>query len=188
MNSTEKNMEIEFRSIFDKNKHDEMVAFLSNNGEDLGQDDKDVYFFIMPTKLLKVVDNVSFNSAKIVLKLNKIGHGSDFKEIEILINRKDVKKTVELFKGLKLTDNIMRSFQQRRNFHYKGVEIAVKYSDVWGYHAELEILIDSLSKKGAAEDKINDIAKELSIKLMTDEELKRFTTEAEAKYKNSAKK
>jgi len=185
MKSNNKNIEIEFRSLFDKKKHDGLISFLSRNGEDLGQDDKDVYFFIMPTRLLKVVDNISFNSAKIVLKLNKIGSGSNFKEIEIPIDRKEISRAVDFFKSLELTDNVMRSFQQRRNFNYKGVEIAVKYSDVWGYHAELEILIDSLEEKIAAENKINAIAKELNLKLMTDDELKKFTTRAEEKHKHS---
>ena len=71
-------IEIEFRSIFDRPRYRKINDFLQKNAKNLGKDDKDVFFFIMPDKLLKVVNNISKNNAQIVLKLNKIGKGSDF--------------------------------------------------------------------------------------------------------------
>jgi adenylate cyclase class IV len=183
-----KNIEIEFRSIFDENRYVELKEFLDKNAQNLGEDDKDVFFFIMPDKLIKVVNNISRNNAKLVLKLNKIGKGSDFKEIEIPISQADVDDAVKIFSALEITDNVMQSFQKRRNYLYKDVELALKYSDVWGYHLELEILINDLNEKQSAEQKIMGIVDELGIKLMTDEELTEFTKNAEEKYKKQNKK
>jgi adenylate cyclase class IV len=156
---------------------------LDSKAKNLGKDDKDVYFFIIPDKLLKVVNNISQKNARIVLKLNKIGKGSDFEELEIPIQQDSVTAAIRLFKKLGLTDNIMRSFQKRHNFLYKGVEIALKYSKTWGYHAELEIVINNSKKKESADKKIVEIAEELKIRLMPDKELREFTRQAEARYK-----
>lgn len=177
-----KTIEIEFRSIFDKKKYDEVEKFLKKNAEDLGADDKDVYFFIMPDKLSKVVDNISKGSAKIVTKLTKIGKGDSFEEIEVAIDRADIEKAVNMFKSLNLTDNIMHSFQQRHNYLYKGVELALKYSDVWSYHLEMEIVVDDPKKEVDAKKKLYDVAKELDVHIMTDEELTEFTQKAEKDY------
>jgi len=175
-------IEIEFRSMFDHKKYNDLQKFLNKNAQDLGEDDKDVHFFIMADKLLKVVNNVSKKNAKLVLKLGKIGKRSDFEEIEIPIMQTEVKKVVKMFRALNLTDNIMHSFQKRHNYLYKGVEIALKYSDIWKYHLEIELMIDNQKKKAAAERQIQEVANELGVRLMTDQELAEFTKQAEQKY------
>lgn len=172
-------IEIEFRSRFDEKKYDELKKFLDKNAEDLGKDDKDVHFFILPDRLAKVVDNKSKGTAKIVLKLQKIGKGIDFEEIEVEIKPSKVSDAVKLLKNLRNYDTIMNTFQKRHNYKYKDVEIALKWSDVWGYHLELEILVDNLNKKENAEKSIREVAKGLGISLMTDEELTEFTRNAE---------
>lgn len=182
-----KQIEVEYRCRFSKEEHDKLLSFLIENGRDLGQDDKNVYFFTLPDKILKVTDNVSKGTAKITTKLSKIGHGSSFEEIEFPISRSDVEKAVILFKLLGFKD-VHDSFQGRRNFEYKGVEIAVKYSDMWGYHAELEIVIDDEEKKEEADQKISKIAGEIGVTLMTEEDLRKFITEKEDELKLASKK
>lgn len=181
MNKKEK-IEIEFRSIFSKKKHDELKTFLDENAKNLGPDNKNVFFFIMPDKLLKVTDNESKDSAKFTLKLNKIGKGSDFKELEVPIQRGDVDKTVKIFKKLGF-DEVQESYQKRHNYEYKGVEIALKWSEVWTYHIEFEILIEDEKEKKTAEKKIKKVADELDVDLMTDEELKAFTEKIDKKLR-----
>lgn len=181
--SNQKNIEIEFRAIFGEKDFFRIKEFLDQNAENIGEDDKDVFFFIMPSKLLKVVDNVSKNNAKLVLKLNKIGKGSDFEEIEIPIEREHINNFVKVLTTLEFTDNIMHSFQKRQNYNYKGVEIALKHSEVWGHHLELEIMITDIKEKEQAEKRIREVANGLNIKLMTDQELAEFTKKAEEKHK-----
>jgi len=124
----EKTIEIEYRSIFDEDTYSRLKVFLDAKAKNLGEDDKDVFFFIFPDKLLKVVDNMSKKTAKIVLKLNKIGRGNDFEEIEIPIQQEDVKKAIRVFTVLGFIE-LQNSFQKRQNYLYKGVELALKYSD-----------------------------------------------------------
>lgn len=184
MKNRKKTIEIEFRSRFGKLKYDALKKFLGANAKDLGNDDKNVYFYIFPDKLLKAVNNLSKKNAKIVLKLNKIGRDSDFEEIEIPIAQSEFENIAKIFKKVLICDS-MHSFQGRHNYLYKGVELALKWSEVWGYHLELEIVINEKSKKSQAEEKIMAVAKELGVKIMTDSELKEFTEKAEADYKNA---
>ena len=129
-----------------------------------------------------MTDNKSKKTAKITLKLNKIGLGSDFEEIEIPIDPTEVEKSLKIFKSLNFTE-VQESFQKRHNFEYKGVELAVKYSDNWGYHVELEILITDRAQQNEAEKQIHSIAKELELKIMSDEELKDFTGKIDAAHR-----
>lgn len=123
---------------------------MGQNAKDLGEDDKDTYFFLLPEKITKVVNNVSKKTSKIVIKLNRIGRGtSDFEEIEIPINPLDFDKAVKLFSALPF-DQIQNSYQKRHNYLLNGVEVALKWTDSWEYHMELEIVVDDASKRGAA--------------------------------------
>lgn len=182
MDYSNKKIEIEFRARFDEEKYNNLNKFLDNQAKDLGDDNKDVFFFLLPDKLLKVVNNLSRKEAQIVFKLNKIGQGSNFEEIEIPIKQEDFEKAASIFSDLNVADS-MRSFQKRHNYEYKGVELALKWSEHWGHHLELEILIDDLSKKEEAEQKIFLVAAELGVSIMSDEDLQKFTQEAEANYK-----
>lgn len=173
--------EIEFRCVFDEAKHKDLNTFLQENSTDLGADDKRVWFFVMPDRLLKVTHNISKQTAKVTLKLTKIGHGSSFEEIEYSISESDVEHAIRMFTSLG-HDYLLEPTILRHNYEYKGVEIAVKYSKSWGYHAELEILVDDLEKKDEAERVISEVAKELDLKIMSDEELKAFTNTIETNY------
>jgi len=75
----------------------------------------------------------------------------------------------------------MHGPQQRVNYRYKDCEIALKWSDAWGYHLEIEQVVDSKENQPEAEAQIRAVAEELEVRLMTEEELKQFTREAESK-------
>jgi len=181
--NNDKQIEIELRSVFGEKKHDELKEFLDKNAEDLGEDDKDVYFFLLPDKITKVTHNVSKKTAKIVIKLNRIGRGtSDFEEIEIPINPFDFDKAVKLFSALPF-DQIQNSYQKRHNYLLEGVEIALKWTDSWGYHIELEIVVNDKAKREEAENKIRKVAEKLGVQIMSEEELKDFTKKIDENYK-----
>jgi len=166
------------RSLLDEKQFYDLNSFLAKNGKDLGEDNKDTHFFILPDKLLKVTDNITKNNAKITLKLQKIGLGSDFEEIEIYFPREDADKVVRIFDILGFK-NYMYSYQHRHNYIYKGIEFAVKYTASWGFHCEMEIMVGSEQDVPEAVKKINEVASELGLKIMSDQELKDFTTKIE---------
>lgn len=182
MSYKKKLIEVEFRSLLKKEKYNNLKKFLDKKAKDLGKDNKNVYFFLLPNKIVKVTKNVSKKTAKIVIKLNRLGQGScDFEEIEIPINLSDFNKTVKLFKELPF-NQIQNSYQKRHNYFYDGVELALKYTKSWGYHLELEIMIDKKSKLKKSEEKIRAVAKKLGVKIMEEKELAEFAKNIDEQY------
>lgn len=170
-----KNIEVEFRARFSREKHDSLEGFLDKNARDLGQDDKDSVFYALPDKLFKVVDEKSQQKAKLVLKDSAVYDGNSSGEWELAIDPADYEKAVELFDHLGLPGIRCRVWQERRNYLYKEVEIALKYSEYWEHHAELEIMVSSPDQVAAAEARIRSIATELGLELMSEQELADFT-------------
>lgn len=176
-------VEIEMRARFSQEAHDQLISRLEQDGEDLGRDDKHIYFYVLPDQLLKVTDNIATNTAKITLKTSKIGQGTAFPETEIPIAREDVEGAVRVFNALGFEETMHEAYNQRRNFRFGGVEIAVKWSEAWGHHAEFEVLLGDDPSSAAvqvAQDRINSVARELGVRLMSEEELAEFTAAFEA--------
>ncbi len=181
-----KNIELEHRSIVTKEKHDELLEFLAAHGTDLGANNKHVFHFIFPDKLLNVIDLESKGQAKLALKLGKIGQGVAFEEVEVPIEQKDFANAVQLFKSIGFNE-IIESRQTRHDYEYKGVEFAVKCSEEWGYHVELEILVSERSELPEAEAAIRDVAAELGLKIMTEDELTALVNDIESRHRAKAK-
>ena len=185
-------VEIEMRARFDEAAHDQLIARLEQHGQDLGRDDKQIFFYVLPDKLLKVTHNVAAGSAKITLKTSRIGQGSAFPETEFAIARADVPAAVRIFNELGFASEMHQAYNQRRNFRYQGVEIAVKWSEAWGHHAEFEVLLSDDAGPAAQDEattRITGVAHELGVQLMSDTELAAFTAafeEAERKRKAEA--
>jgi len=181
----EKNIEVELRALIDEKQFIELNCFLAKNGKYLGEDHKDSHFFILPDKLLKVTDNISKNNAKISLKLQKIGLGSDFEEIDVNFSREDADKIIKIFKLLGF-NNYMYSYQNRHNYLYKNVEFAIKYTESWGFHCEMEIMVKSKKEVPRALKEMGVVAKELGLKIMSDDELKKFITKIHGGWNRGA--
>lgn len=176
-------IEIEMRARFPKDAHNQLVTRLKADGEDLGNDDKHIYFYVLPDQLLKVTDNTAAGTAKITLKESKIGQGSAFAETEFAIAPADVSAAVKVFNGLGFEAAMHEAFNFRHNYRFDGVEIAVKWSEAWGYHAEFELLLDDAASDAARDEataKIMNVAAELGVTLMTEQELADFTAAFEA--------
>ncbi len=171
---TKKNIEVELRSLIDEKKFIELNDFLIKNGKDLGEDNKDSYFYHLPDKLIKVVNSETKNSAKLTLKLQKIGLGDDFEEIDVNFLPKDMNNVLRILDILGYGENHLYSYQNRHNYLYKGVEFAIKYTVSWGFHCEMEIVIDNKENVPKTIKQIEEVASELGLKTMSNDESKEF--------------
>jgi adenylate cyclase class IV len=93
-----------------------------------------------------------------------------------------VETAVQIFNDLGFADTRHEAFNERHDFRYKDVEIAMKRSEAWGHHAEFEILLNdspSESEKAEAVARIHQVAEEIGVRLMTENELAKFTEEFE---------
>jgi adenylate cyclase class IV len=174
-------LEIEFRARFGKEKYDALKAYLDEHAENLGEDNKDCYYYIFSDKLLKLVNNLSQKTTKLSLKLNRIGDGAAFPEVEFYFPSEQFNNARRLLDGLGLPVKVIHGPQERINYVYKNCEVALKYSDAWGYHLEIERRVGSKKEQAAAEVCIRGVVKESGVRLMTEDELKEFTRQVESK-------
>lgn len=176
-------IEVEFRSRLHPTAFEALEARLRAEGEDLGRDDKRIWFYTLPDQLLKVVHNQTAGTGKIVLKENRIGHGGVFPETEVPIDESAVMSAVQLFNVLGYRQLMHTADNERHNYRFEGVEIAMKHSEAWGPHAEFEIELpdDAAPDQIAeAEAQVRSVADSLGVVLMTEAELAAFTQQFEA--------
>lgn len=178
--------EIEHRAVLTENDYNALAEKLAREATLLGTDDKEVSYYIFPDKLLKVVRNVSKGSAKISLKLTALGAGSSFQEFEVPFPEDSFETMKSICESISAPDQVISGTQKRTNYEFQGVEIALKWSEDWGYHVEFEIMISDLSEKESADARIRNVAKIFSVPLMTEEEVATFSAEVRAKKKSSA--
>ncbi len=171
-------IEIEHRALVSEQDFLRLREYLNANAENLGNDNKDTFFYIWPDKVIKVVSNMETGKAKMALKPGRLHKQSHFHESELTIMIHEVEQAKTFCEALE-PEKIMRAYQFRTNYLFKGVELALKYTESFGFHMELEIMVDDLHKKDAAEQQIQTVAQELGIKLLTDEDLKKVTIELE---------
>ncbi len=176
---TKQNIEVELRALMNEEQFFKLTAFFDKNCEDLGKDNKDTYFYLFPDKLLKVTNNITKKNAKITLKLQKIGLGDDFEEIEANFLQEDVQKIIRILGILGLKEH-QYSYQNRHNYFCEDVEFAMKYTVSWGFHCEMEIMVESKNDIPRAVKQITKVASDLGLKIMTNEELKEFTSKINA--------
>ena len=174
-----KSIELEYGACITEADYLRLRDFLSKEGKTIGSDNKDTHFFIWLDKVVKVVFNKDSEKAKISLKPGRIGKQSHFDEIELLIDIGQAEKAVEFFKTMS-PDDIQFVYQFRTNYEYKGVEIALKYTRSWGFHVELEIMLDSVEEKEKADLRIKKVASELGLEIMQDDELAEYTTKIDS--------
>lgn len=175
----QKTIEIEYRALLTEEEFLSLRSFLNDKAELLGNDNKDTYFYIWNDKVIKVVQNAGTLATKMVLKPGRIGEQSHFEETELKLDP-SMFETSKKFCEQLLPEKIMRSFQFRTNYIYKNVEIALKYTQVWGFHVELEIMVEHVEEKEGAEQTIKGVSDELKLRILDDTELVKITSEMES--------
>jgi adenylate cyclase class IV len=176
-------IEIEKRGLLTEEKYNELLRFLESCATSLGTDDKDIVYYIYDDKLLKVVNNISKGSAKVSLKMNKLGDSIATKEIEVSFGQNDYEKMKEILNVISLAPKVIEGTQKRKNFIYKGCEIAMKWSKDYGYHFEIEKMATEEKEVIEMEKDIDAVLSELKIVAMTNDEIKKFQKKIEEKVK-----
>ncbi len=174
-----KTIEIEYRALLSEEEYLSLRSFLNDNSELLGNDNKDTYFYIWNDKVIKVVQNAGTLATKMVLKPGRIGEQSHFEETEIKLDPEMFEISKKFCEQL-LPEKIMRSFQFRTNYIYRNVEIALKYTQVWGFHIELEIMVETVEEKESAEKVIRSVADDLKLEILDNAQLVKITNEMES--------
>ena len=153
--------EIEIRGLLKKGQYLNLIKKLDDLGYTHEKDNKLSYFFKREKGIFKLNNEISKNQARISLKLGDEIKGS-LEEYEVIIDRRYFKNLLTIFQKLGFTKfNIVN--QIRDNFYLKDldVELALKYSNSFQYHFEIEYL----GKKIKSESKIKEYLKKVCAKL-----------------------
>jgi adenylate cyclase class IV len=176
-------IEVEQRGLLTEEQYIELQNRLKKEAVFLGEDNKYVEYLIYSDKLLKLIKNTSKQIAVLSLKLNPIGEGSFYDETETNFPVEKFEDLQKIITNITKPDQIIKGTQKRENFKLGDVEIALKWSEDWKYHFELEYMIDNENDKNLALEKLKNVADLLNLKAMTIEEEKEFTDKIRANRK-----
>ena len=146
-------------------------------------DNKISYFFVLPEKNV----SIATSSSKTVIKYKGgqlINGNNGFEEREFTINPEDLTVALTFFTAL---FNLAPEKSEQFRINYilpNSIEAALKYTQTWGFHIEIEKLYfadnDSVaeSEKIKAKTEVDNIEKLLGIKYISDEEIKQFAKDS----------
>ena len=167
-------IEVEIRGIITKEEFDKAKVFLDQKSSSKVEDNRETYFFIVPNLNLKVANAKSNGTAKIALKTGSESQIAN-EELEISIKPEDTETAIKIFNHLGF-DKYKRSDQIRTNYIYKELEIALKWSQDWSYHFEMEFVTDDNSKVEELKKQLHVIASEIGLTPMTESQLEDYIT------------
>jgi adenylate cyclase class IV len=166
-------IEVEKRGILTKKEYEILPKkIMALSAKDLGKNDTKTIFYAGSDAQLKVQVRNSKKQAKIAWKSGGFDGASSRKEIEVGIDFNDIKSAEHLIDVLMPTARKVLTFQKRHDFSVNGLTISVKYSEHWKYHVELDEVVNTEEEVNAALERIQRLASELNIKLLTQEEEK----------------
>lgn len=162
------NIEVEKRAFLSKKQYVSLPKkILDLGGNDLGKNNTDTVFYILDNSQLKVQKLISKKKAKIAWKSGSFNGNNTRREIEYQISIDDFNVAIDLYDSLFPEKRKIISNQLRSDYALMGVNIAIKYSDNWGYHAEFEVLINKLAERNNALKLIKSVADILEVQLLT---------------------
>ena len=122
-------------------------------------------------------------------KGGQLGKGNGFEEIEYNIERDSLPEAIKLFTKL-LGLPPQESFQFRINYSLDDdIEIALNYTEMWGFHLEAERVYVASSeaekalKQAESKDKLDHLASTLGFSYITDQEMVVFTEQCKQEKK-----
>ncbi len=169
--------EYEERAFLTEDNFTSILQQLDRSSLSKSYDNKQSYFFVLPE--INVSIAASNDNVKAKYKGGQLGLGNGFQEKEFHIQPESLSKSIEFFEAL-LGVVPQASYQFRINYSLgDNVEVALKYTEMWGFHIELERTYTANTSTKAAEEKysiqvLSDLADKLGVAFITDEEMIEF--------------
>jgi len=146
-------------------------------------DNKISYFYVLPDKNVSIATSPSKTVIK--YKGGQLTNGNNgFEEREFAINPENLKEALSFFTAL-FNLGPEKSEQFRINYILpNSIEVALKYTQTWGFHLEVEKLysinggFDSEAEKIQAKNEVDNVGNLLEIRFITDEEIRQFANDS----------
>ncbi|MHA7820260.1 MAG: CYTH domain-containing protein [Erythrobacter sp.] len=177
------NLEVEVRGFLDSEGYANTKSRLQDLGLTGTPDNRITTFFMVDGATLKVTNMVDLTSCKIAYKSGDIARSEFQNEIEIGIDPADFDSVVQMFQSLGFTD-IQETKQQRINYEIDSCSLALKWSEDWGYHFEVDKVVSSQSDVASARAKIEQVCKKIGLNPLSDDDFAAFCVEIAEKHKS----
>lgn len=148
-------------------------------------DNKISYFYVLPDKNI----SIATSPLKTVIKYKDgqlINGDNGFEEREFEINPENLTEALNFFTAM-FNLEPEKSEQFRINYILpNSIEVALKYTQTWGFHLEVEKLysinddFNIETEKTQAKNEVDNVGMLLNIKYISDEEIKQFASDSKA--------
>ena len=154
-------IEVEIRSFISEEQFNQLLDYMKQNAEFLGEDNQISYYFSGPADLRIQKCNTY---AKLWLKKGEI-HDNHREEIEIKFDREDFEELEKLLSVLGYEVEV-KWFRDRKKFNWDGIKVTLDYTKGYGYIIELEKLVSRDEEKiyRQIEDKLKSLGVEITPK------------------------
>ena len=169
-------IEVEKKAIVEEADLERIREALTKMGaEDLGKNDTESYFYLHDDYQLKVQIQLSKGAAKIAWKSGGFNGASAREEIELPFPVEQGKNAHKLMDRLLPELKKVRTLQKRHDLKLGDIEIALKWSEQWKFHIELDTNVEDEAGTQNALQELEGLAQKLDIHLMTEAEEKALT-------------
>ncbi|MDD5625674.1 MAG: hypothetical protein PHG83_00725 [Patescibacteria group bacterium] len=179
MELNNKKVEVELRGMLSKEKFDILSDTLGKQYP-YKDDNKETLFYVTIGFILKIEKR---NNSEEIFLIVKNGDETKniLEEIEIRLNSSDLYKIIKIFDNLGFSKiNIVK--QKRKNYYLEdGIVFSLKYTDDWGYHFEIEKVVE-INNAESAKKLLTDKCRSLDIKFMNDIEIAKKITDINKKH------
>lgn len=175
-------IEVEKLSIIDKNTYLAIGEILLSKGaKDLGENNTRTVFFHPEDARVKVQENMSKGTAKVVWKSGGSLKANDSRtEIELPFSPSDFDIAVDLVKAfLSGVEFFSARVQERHDYKLGDVNVSVKYSEDYGYHVECDLNVSSDDQVDDGLRKIEQVAQGLGLHTLSSDEENDFMKKME---------
>ena len=170
--------EYEERAFFEEKDLAHIKDTLAKLAKSQKSDNKTSYFFVLPD----INVSVASSPAKTIVKYKggQLGKSNGFVEHEFAIDPQGLPEALKLFSALlKLEPQISEQF--RINYDMgDGVEVALKYTHMWGFHLEFEKVYQATDeagkgrREGQAHAELTKLAEQLGVQFIDDATMAAF--------------
>lgn len=169
-------IEVEKKAIVTKDELESVrKALIEMGAKDLGENNTESYFYLQDDCQLKVQLRTSKGDAKIAWKSGGFNGAAAREEIELPFPLDSGEAAQKLVERLLPNAQKVKTIQVRHDLKLGDIEIALKWSEQWNYHIELDTEVESEADAEQAKEKLQTLADKLAIHLMTEVEEKALT-------------
>lgn len=172
-------IEVEKKALLSEEAYQQLPEqILALGGQDAGNQDTDSIFYVTDGAQVKLQATPASGKAKLAWKSGDYDDGAAARrEIEVQLAPSEFEAAEQFIDALLTGVKKVPTTQKRHNYELDGVAIAVKYSEHWGYHVELDQEVPTEEGVVIAEERIQQVADKLNMTLLTSEQEKQLVAE-----------